>query len=248
MRSLIAFALTCVFSVSTYAFDHTHKEWTQTLTAYQDAKGLIKYHLLKADLLKFTSDKYASYLDNIQKVSEAEYSKWTANQQKSFLINAYNALTVKLILDNYPIKSIKKIGGLFTKPWSIKFFKLLDGKIQTLDQIEHEWLRPKFKDYRIHAAVNCASMSCPPLRHEAFVANKLDQQLDEQMSVWLNDPTRNDIPEGKSITVSKIFDWYKDDFNNWGGGVAKVIAKHKPAKLPDDVVIKFLDYDWSLNE
>jgi hypothetical protein len=171
----------------------------------------------------------------------------------AFLINAYNALTVKLIVDHYPVKSIKDTGTIFTKPWSIKFFDLLDGTIKSLDPLEHEYLRPKFSDYRIHAAVNCASKSCPELRKEAFVSEKLDAQLDDQMAKWLTDPHRNRVDhEGKTIFLSKIFDWYGKDFESTKGGITAILFKHAPELYKDAVargyVIKFLDYDWSLNE
>lgn len=227
---------------SAQAFDHTHKNWTDTLAQYQDAKGMVKYSALKAA----PPPTFTAYLTEIQKVSKGEFNGWKPNQQKAFLINAYNALTVKLVVDNYPVKSIKKIGGFFTKPWSVKFFKLLDGSIEALDPIEHEHLRPKFKDYRIHAAVNCASYSCPPLRHSAFTPDKLDVQLDEQMKIWLSDPTRNQLAQNP-MKISKIFDWYKKDFEQWGGGVVTVIKKFSKNPLPGQD-FSFLDYNWDLNE
>ena len=171
----------------------------------------------------------------------------------AFLINSYNAFTVKLVIDHYPVASIKKIGGMFTNPWGIEFFSLLEGRIKALDPIEHGNLRPKFKDYRIHAAVNCASVSCPPLRHEAYVGDRLDGQLEEQMRVWLADNTRNDF-DGVNVTVkiSKIFEWYKEDFDNWSEGVTSVLAKYAPtaakAVLSKKPVIEYLDYDWALSD
>ncbi|MCB0363217.1 MAG: DUF547 domain-containing protein, partial [Bdellovibrionales bacterium] len=179
--------------------------------------------------------------------------KWDSKQKMAFLINAYNALTVKLILDHYPVKSIKKIGSFFSNPCKLEFFKLLDGKISSLDPIEHVWLRPKYKDYRIHAAVNCASISCPQLRNEAFIAERLEEQLNEQMGLWLQDKNRNEIEiKDKTFRASKIFDWYKDDFQSWGGGIWNVLKKHlKSSKLPQDIdsfEIDYLEYNWDLNE
>ncbi|MGE4130158.1 MAG: DUF547 domain-containing protein [Bdellovibrionales bacterium] len=223
------------------SFDHEYKAWSALLGEYQNAEGLVAYKKLKS------SGDLAPILSTLESVSYAQYNKWSDNQKKAFLINSYNAFTVKLILDHYPVASIKKIGSWFKKPWSIKFFKLLDGKIQSLDPIEHEWLRPKYKDYRIHAAVNCASKSCPPLRHEAFVGSKLDAQLDEQMKLWLADESRNNLSDKKKIKISKIFDWYKSDFESWGGGILKVIEKHSGQSLSEPK-ITFLEYDWSLND
>lgn len=251
-----------LLSSTAFAFDHTHKEWTSVLKEYQTKKGLLKYKKLKADTDKSKESKDAkktkihvfnSYIDSVQAVSFKEYSSFSKNEKMAFLINSYNALTVKLILDNYPVKSIKKIGGWFTKPWSVEFFSLLDGKIKSLDPIEHEWIRPKFEDYRIHAAVNCASFSCPPLRNEAFVASRLDKQLDGQMVAWLKDQNRNQISlKSNTWTISKIFDWYEGDFKKWGGGVVNVISKYMKKPLDPEaskkIKIKYLNYNWDLNE
>lgn len=244
MRALVfsvyLLAVPGVLAIPAHAFDHSHKDLTDTLAKYQDADGLMKYAGLKKD----SAAAFARYVQAIQGVTNGEFNGWSANQQKAYLINAYNALTVKLILDNYPVKSIKKIGGLFTKPWSVKFFKLLGGQLEALDPIEHEFLRPKYKNHRIHAAVNCASYSCPPLRHTAFTADKLDAQLDEQMTVWLADAGRNQLG-ANPLKISKIFDWYKKDFEQWGGGVLAVVGKYgKPAGRD----IEYLDYNWDLNE
>ncbi len=140
------------------------------------------------------------------------------------------------------------------KPWSIEFFSILEGKIKSLDPIEHAWLRPQFKDYRIHAAVNCASLSCPLLRNEAFSAERLDHQLDEQMTAWLDDKTRNqcDLSTG-TASISQIFDWYEDDFLDWGGGVQQVFKKHSLGSCAKVIGSakkkqwKYLSYDWNLN-
>ncbi len=233
------------------AFDHAHSKWSSVLKSYQDSKGQVHYKKLKESLTNGKSE-FSQYTDTLQSVTESEYSGWTEAQKKAYLINAYNAFTVKLILDHYPVQSIKKIGGLFTKPWSMKFFSLLGGKIKSLDPIEHEWLRPQFRDYRIHAAVNCASVSCPPLRNEAYVPEKLEAQLNDQMTVWLSDPSRNQIDEQKKIVnLSKIFDWYGEDFKTWGKGVPEVLKRHGQgawSKFDSSYKIKFLDYNWDLND
>lgn len=263
MRSALAIGITlgltaildarAVVRESQPSFDHGHAEWTKVLATYQNPVGLVNYAGLKADLAKDPVHPFGRYVTSIQSVSSGDFEKWTDNQKKAFLINAYNALTVKLIVDHYPVKSIKKIGGIFRKPWSLEFFSLLGGKIRSLDPIEHDWLRPKFKDFRIHAAVNCASISCPPLRHEAFVADRLDEQLDGQMRAWLTDSQRNALDSSKRVfTVSKIFDWYKKDFEEWGGGVVAVINRYLKTPLSREVAsqvkVKYLGYDWGLNE
>lgn len=252
LRIILATGI-CLTVQMAVAFDHSHKDWDSVLKKYQNVQGFVRYKALKADSAKDGNHLFEKYLTSIQEVRAKEFASWSREQQMAFLINAYNALTVKLIINHYPITSIKKIGGIFTKPWGMEFFSLFGGEIKSLDPIEHKWLRPKYKDYRIHAAVNCASYSCPPLRREAYVAEKLDEQLNEQMTAWLQDKERNNVDLAhKDFEVSKIFDWYKDDFETWGGGVVKVILKHakidKVEGALQGIQLKYLPYNWDLNE
>lgn len=254
MRALVLLVLFFASNVSAGTFDHSHKNWNLVLKEYQNKDGLVQYGKLKVDTAKNpSSHPFVTYVADLQKVNFSEFESWPKNEKMAFLINAYNAMTFKLIVDHYPVASIKKIGGLFGNPWKLKFFSLLDGKIKTIDPIEHEWLRPVYKDYRIHAAVNCASISCPPLRDEAFIAQKLEAQLDDQMKKWINDPIRNQFAVNENtLKVSKIFDWYKKDFVDWGGGVANVFNKYLttpiPLELQKKTKIKYQDYNWDLNE
>lgn len=246
INSLFCFLL--LFTSTAFGFDHTHADWSNVLKNYQTDKGLIKYKQLKEDA-KVKSHKFNTYLKETSSLTYADYNKLDDRKKMAYLINAYNAFTIKLIVDKYPVDGIKDIGGFFSKPWGIEFFSILNGKIKSLDPIEHKWLRPKFKDYRIHAAVNCASISCPPLRNEAYVGEKLDAQLDDQMKAWLSDPSRNSVnPNSDSVTISKIFDWYEDDFRNWGGGVLNVINKHSAKEKIKNAKIKYMNYNWDLNE
>jgi hypothetical protein len=155
-------------------------------------------------------------------------------------------------VDNYPVASIRDIGGFLKKPWSIEFFNLLDGKAKTLDTIEHQLLRPVYKDIRIHAAVNCASISCPQLRGEAYSGARLNEQLEAQMRLWLADANRNQFAAASGdVKISKIFDWYVQDFVAWGGGVREVLTRYGPpeakAALSRASTIGYLDYNWQLN-
>jgi hypothetical protein len=245
----------CLFAAMTAragSFDQEHAAWTGVLQKYQTDAGLVRYKQLKADAAA-KAHPFNGYLESLAKLTRAEFDGFAKNDKIAFLINAYNAYTVKLIVDNYPVESIKKIGGLFTKPWDVEFFSLLGGQITSLDPIEHKMLRPNYRDYRVHAAVNCASISCPPLRHEAFVGARLDAQLDEQMRLWLADPSRNkfDAQTGE-LSLSRIFDWYAKDFEEWGGGVKAVVSKFGPEAARQAYAKKgevdFLDYDWGLNE
>ncbi len=235
-------------------FDHSHALWTEILSEHVDGDR-VDYAKLKQD--HATLDRYLAAL---HAVKPDELASWTRDQQYAFWINAYNAHCVALVVSKHPVESIKDIGGLFSSVFEKEFIDmpalhpLRKAKKLSLDDIEHEILRPKFKDSRTHAAVNCASLSCPPLRPEAFVAERLDEQLDEQVKRWLADPARNEFDETNSrIRVSKIFDWYEEDFVRDGGSIVGWIAKHAPEReaawLKDAKVrVEFLDYSWKLND
>ena len=182
----------------------------------------------------------------------------------AFLINAYNAFTVDKVLTRYPdLRSIRDFGSLFGNPWKDRFISLL-GTQTSLDGIEHGLLRAKgvFDDPRVHFAVNCASVGCPMLREEAYVATRLDAQLEQQARRFLADRTRNRYDaSGDRLLVSRIFDWYKEDWTSGIGGVAsrEQYFSRYATLLTDDVIqqqriaaqrapIAFDDYDWSLND
>ena len=172
-------------------------------------------------------------------------------EQMAFYINAYNAWTIKLILENYPgVKSIKDLGSLFQSPWKKKFVKL-NAKTIHLDHIEHEILRPVFRDPRIHFAVNCASRSCPPLLDEPFTGPELERQLEDAAISFINDPQSNFI-DGDRLYVSRIFKWFGEDFDNDILGYFRSYARgelaKQIAKAGKTLRIKYLDYDWSLND
>ena len=194
-------------------------------------------------------------MKELSAVSKADYNLFNSDQQLAFLINAYNAFTIKLIINHYPIKSIKDIGGFFTKPWAIEFFSLLGEKF-TLDKIEHETIRKNFKEAKIHFAVNCASIGCPSLYKEAFIAPKLQIQLSEASLNFLKNNTKNKINlNSDTISISKIFDWYEDDFDKHEQSVKHFIAKilklnpsQKSHILSGKVDKDYTKYDWNLNE
>ncbi|MBC8119969.1 MAG: DUF547 domain-containing protein [Burkholderiaceae bacterium] len=213
-----------------------------------------------------TKDRNAlsAYLQSLSAVTPAQYASWSKAQQYAFLANAYNAFTVEKILTRYPnIRSIREFGTVFGNPWKDRFFTLL-GKPQSLDGIEHETMRASgvFNDPRVHVAVNCASIGCPMLNDRALVPEKLDQQLDELFVRFMSDRSRNRYsPESKAVELSRIFDWYAKDFSVGHRGfssVNDVVARYADqlADTPADrallrsgaVSIKFLEYDWSLND
>jgi hypothetical protein len=261
----LAFLLLVGFAGAAFGqvFDHSHKAWD----------ALMKKHVVliaggnasQVRYADFARDRATlkSYLDALSGVPEAEFKAWSRERQMAFLINAYNSFTVELILANYPVKSIKDIGNdLFNNRWKKKFFRLL-GEDSYLDRIEHEMLRKpgSYDDPRVHFALNCASVGCPMLREEAYVAERLDAQLEQQAVRFLSDRSRNRVGEGGRLEVSKIFDWFKEDWTSGYQGIAsreKYFAGY--AKLLTDnpeyqklvaegkAPLSFLDYDWTLND
>jgi hypothetical protein len=190
-------------------------------------------------------------LDQYLKVLEkTDSSKLSRNEQFAFYINAYNAWTIKLILSGYPgVKSIKEFGNIFKSPWKKKLARI-DGDMVTLDHVEHGILRPKYKDPRVHFAINCASKGCPPLRSEPYRGDVLDQQLAEMVRAFINDTRRNRL-EGKTLYVSRIFKWFKGDFGNDIVGFFQEYAEGNLKKELDssrkEIEVEYLSYDWSLN-
>ena len=191
--------------------------------------------------------KLNQYLDLLQSVDLKTLSR---KEQFAFYANAYNAWTIKLILTKYPdIKSIKELGFLNAGPWKKKVVRLRAETV-SLDHIEHDILRPHFKDPRVHFAINCAAKSCPPLRSEPYRADILDQQLDDSTLSFINNPKSYRL-EGKSFYVSRIFKWFSEDFNEDVLGFYLKYAtgdlKKELAARSDQIIVKYLEYDWSLN-
>jgi hypothetical protein len=204
--------------------------------------GRVDYQGFKAEEARL--DQYLKILEN------TDIMLLSPGEQFAFYANAYNAWTIKLILSGYPgVKSIKDLGSLFQSPWKKKIVRI-DGKVLTLDDVEHNILRPRFKDPRVHFAINCAAFSCPPLRSEPYQGAKLDQQLNDATRVFINNPDRNYL-EGNTLYVSKIFKWFAEDFDR---DVVGFVAKHAENKFKQELKakknslkVKYLYYDWSLN-
>jgi hypothetical protein len=204
--------------------------------------GVVDYEGFKKEEAKL--DQYLSILE------KTDTKALSRSEQFAFYINAYNAWTIKLILSAYPgIKSIKDLGSLLKNPWE-KEIARIDGDIMTLDHIEHDILRPRFKDPRVHFAVNCASKSCPPLRSEPYRGDIIDQQLDEMARAFINDPQRNRL-EGRTLYVCSIFKWFSEDFHDDVVGFflnyAQGDLKRQLEAEKGEIKLKYLDYDWSLN-
>ena len=221
----------------------SHELWDQLLAEYVSVDGLVDY----PGMMKKKSE-LQTYLDLLSK-NPPDLETWSDDEQMAYWINAYNAFAIKLISDHYPVQSIQdlnptiKIPGIRTV-WHKKFFKI-GGKRASLDQIEHKILRTQFEEPRIHFAINCASISCPPLRNEAFTPAKLHQQLDDQARQFINDTTRNEITY-TSLKLSKIFRWFKGDFTKQGS-LIDYLNRYSIQKIDENASISWMNYDWRLN-
>lgn len=259
MTARLLLPLLLLFSSPLAAFDHGR--WNQLLDEHVQwqRQGVTT----TVDYQGFRNDRAAlnDYLAALSQVSNDDFERWSRDQQLAFLINAYNAFTIDLILrqDTLP-DSIRDIGSLFSGPWDQQFFTLL-GEERTLDEVEHEMIRgnPALMDPRIHFAVNCASVGCPALRPEAYRGEKLEQQLADSTRRFLSDRQRNRFNENPArLEVSKIFDWYEEDFVDAAGSLhhyllqyadtLEIPANHRKSLDAEQLKIQFLDYDWSLNQ
>ncbi|MGH7144890.1 MAG: VTT domain-containing protein [Planctomycetota bacterium] len=221
-------------------FDHSL--FDQVLHKYVNAHGLVDYRGLKAHPADL--DAY------IQSLANAPLKNMGRNERLALLLNAYNACTLRLILDHYPLKSIKDIPA--DQRWEAKRWNI-GGTTYSLNQIEQEEIRPHFKEPRIHFALVCAAMGCPPLRNEAYQADRLDQQLDSQAQyVHSHDRWFQFDPKTDVVKLTSLYDWYGGDFEQAAGSVLNFAARYSPAlKQALDAgrkpKVEFLDYDWSLN-
>ena len=231
-------ALNSIDTSKSKAIDHDI--WDGLLSNNVDSIGKVNYE-------GFINSKrdFERYLDilsyNPPKQSDTEAYKI------SYWINAYNAYTVKLIIDNFPLASIKDLSNgvaILNSPWDIKFFEI-GGVSFDLNTIEHQILRKEFSEPRIHFAINCASQSCPKLLDEAYTEASLEAQLERQTMSFINSPDKNDI-DNNEAKLSKIFDWFAVDFEKNHGSVKQFIQKYVDVDI-EPVSISFMEYDWSLN-
>ncbi len=218
-----------------------HRIWDELVKKHVAENGLVNYIGFKSEVANLK--KYTALLS-----ANPPATHWTENERLAYWINAYNAFTVQLVVENYPVTGIKEIGGnlpMINSVWDIKFFKIGDTDFD-LNTIEHEIIRKLFNEPRAHFALNCASISCPVLRSEAYTAKDLNKQLEEQAVAFLNDVSRNSITSEK-IQLSKIFDWFESDFTK-EKTLRKYLENYSTQKLNAAVDIEFLEYNWNLNE
>ena len=235
-------------------FDHAHGDWNAILSKHVKGDGF-DYGALAKDTTVL--DRYLAALHAVTPEQEAS---WSRDQRFAFWINVYNAHTIQKVVENYPLKSIRKLdpslsfNTVFDKdfiPMNAFHPKGKDDEL-SLNDIEHKILRERFKDARLHAAINCASYSCPPLLNEAFTAAKLDGQLEAQMKAFVVDPKRNVFDKKKNqLRLSEIFKWFDGDFERDAGSVREYVIRFAPEEhhaFLKAAKIRYIDYDWDLND
>jgi hypothetical protein len=232
MKSLIVLSLILGLHAATFA-QPNHDAWNTLLQKYVTTSGKVNYKMLKADQTALNA-----YLNTL--AAETPQSTWSRAEKMAYWINAYNAFTVKLIIDHYPLTKITNLDG--GKPWDVKRIDL-GGKKYSLNQIENEIIRPQFKDPRIHFALNCAAKSCPPLYNRAFTAANLEKALTERTRRFLADPNANTLGVER-VSVSKIFEWYAADF----GKLPEFLSKYSNVAVQANAAVDYREYDWRLNE
>jgi hypothetical protein len=211
-----------------------HAAWTQLLEKYVDANGMVNYKSMRQ-----VAGEVAVYLRYLETFSPD--LAWPKNRNLAYFINLYNAGTVKLILDHYPIYSIRDIQN----PWGQKIFTINDTAL-SLDDVEHKILR-SLQDPRIHFAINCASISCPKLRNSAFSEIGIDKELNEAVSIIFEDPKMFQ-KRNNEIYLSSIFKWYREDFETVYGSLVNFLNHFHDVPFRENVKLRFLKYNWELNE
>jgi hypothetical protein len=246
-----------------------YDDYAAALSAHVDGNGMIDYRGLKAD-----PGKLNAYVSAIGRVGREQHARWSDEEKVAFWLNAYNGITLKIIIDRYPIQptfparlyypsnSIRQIEGV----WDEIEFRVI-GKNMTLEAIEHEILRKEFNEPRIHMALVCAAMGCPPIRNEPYTGGALDEQLDDQSKRFVASSAKFRIDRRKGrVHLSPIFDWFGEDFLETYG-TSRKFRGHSASERAvlnylsrylstgdrqylesEKYKVKYLDYDWSLNE
>lgn len=227
---VVAWLVFC--SSATIVAQPSHELWNGLLRQYVSVSGRVQYKLLKAE--QKTLDTYLDQLSN-----NPPQPKWSKSETMAYWINAYNALTVRMILAHYPVKSIRDLHG--GNPWDVDCFET-GGQRYSLNKIENNILREKIGDARVHFALNCAARSCPPLYNRAFTANQLDTQLTDRTKRFLRDPNANVIGRDR-VLLNRVFEWYAADFED----LPAFLTTFSGITVLQRAQVEYLDYDWSLN-
>jgi len=220
-----------------------HDDWDALVKKHVNEAGWVDYKGFMAD-----STHLQQYL-NLLSAHHPNKKNWSRDEQLAYWINAYNAFTVELILDNYPLESIKDIKSgipFVNGVWDIEFIQI-EGQTYSLNNIEHGIIRPKFNEERIHFAVNCASYSCPKLANEAYCAEHLDAQLDKATKSFINNEEKNKISPDR-VQISKLLSWYWGDFKDKYDSRIEFLNKYSATKINPDAEVDYLEYLWTLNE
>ena len=227
-------------------FDHQHAVFGGVLRAIV-RDGLVDYPSLAPQL-----SALREYLENAARLPRVQFDDWTAPQRLAFLVNIFNANTLKLIAEEKPKETVNSIGGL-RSPWKLKVVRLFGAK-WSLDTLEHEWMRKQFQSPQIHFALVCGARSCPPLRREPFTSANLEQQFADQALRFLRDTDKNRVDlENQVVHLSEIFKWYARDFGKSDAELLRFIASSFPKETAlqlrrGNFRIQYLKYDWSLNQ
>ena len=250
LQLMLVILITVLVPNSTMAKNFNFSNWDVLLKKYVDSDIIDGIRLNTVNYEKLQLDPLFSQLVNDLKLFLPSQLQ-THKEKLAFWINVYNVFAAKIVTENYPLKSIKDIGGLFNSVWKYKA-GFIGGREYTLDEIEHKILR-KMREPRVHAAIVCASISCPDLATDAFRPEMLNEQLDAQMRSFLANPgkgMRMDA-DGKRVFLSSIFDWFNEDFESRGGVLnfiqPYVAQKDRQVLQNFNLRIVYMDYNWRLN-
>lgn len=242
--AVVVLILLCFQEVESTELDScnppSHKLWTELLQSHVDSNGWVSYKGFVAD-----SANLNQYLAALSKCPPNDL--WSQEEKLAYWLNAYNAFTIKLIVDHYPVASIKDIKKgipFINSVWDIEFFEI-GGEKMDLNKIEHSILRKEFNEPRIHFAIVCASKSCPKLLNEAYEPEKIMTQLTRQTEDFINDSSKNEI-EVNEIRISAIFKWFKEDFTE-NKTIQEFIRPYSNHHFISPAKVKYLNYDWGLN-
>lgn len=226
-------------------YDHNHTALHKVLEEVVEL-GLVDYEQLLQH-----RDEVEDYLVDSARVPNFQFDQWQKAERMAFLLNVYNAATLKLLADHYPLKSIKSI-STFPSVWKLKVVRLFGG-LYSLDELEHGMIRKQFKSPQIHFALVCGARSCPPLRAEPYTADCLEDQFGEQAKAFLRDAEKNRVDrDAKILYLSPLFKWYASDFGQTEMDLVRFVAPYlsvedRMALEDGDFRIEYTDYDWALN-
>lgn len=242
LLTVFLFLLAFIREAAGEPFDGSHKLYGEVLSVYVK-DGLVDYRGIKSD-----PDDLSAYIESTEKVTLEEFERWTEGKRLAFLINLYNARTLDLVAGHYPVKSIRDIGSGGMGPWDEPVVRLFGENI-SLNALEHGMIRKNYKEPRIHFALVCAAIGCPPLLDEPYAGERLDEQLEAQARKFLADTGKNSVDrENKIIRLSPIFEWYAEDFEAGAGSVPGFLKKYYGSLPLEEYNIVYTEYDWSLND